>query len=139
MLALSAGVLGIADGEQSSRYGAEVRFGEHTSWKLIPAVSLAWSDDGAFFVSTEARRNFWVSERFILTPSFGVGYFDAGKVLDLGGDLEFRSALEATYCFGGDWRLGLVAFHISNAGIFAANPGTEGLALTIAIPLPRTD
>ena len=135
MLALTAGSVGIADEESSTRFGAEYRFGEHTDWKLIPSVGVAWSDEGAAFVSAEARRNFWLLDRFVVTPSFGLGYFDSGRTLELGGELEFRSGIELTYCFESEWRIGVALFHLSNGGLFDSNPGTEALVLTLAIPL----
>lgn len=135
MVALSGGPVGIADSGSSSRLGVEYRFGEHTDYKLIPSLGVAASDKDAYFFSAELRRNFWVKDRFVLTPSFGVGYFDESDSLDLGGELEFRSGIECTYCFEGDWRLGVALFHLSNGGLSDANPGTESLVFTLAIPL----
>ncbi len=135
MLTLTAGAVGIFDDEESNRFGVEYRFGEHTDWKLIPSVGLAWSDDDAYFLSTELRRNFWIAERFVVTPSFGFGYFDESDSLDLGGEFEFREGLEVTYCFEGDWRIGLALFHLSNGGLFGSNPGTEALVLSLTVPL----
>lgn len=136
-LAFSVGPAGIDDNDETvARLGAQYRFGEFTSWRLIPAVAVAASDQSASFGSLEARRNFWLSPNWLITPSFGVGYFDEGNVLDLGGELQFRSGIELAYQLSGSgWRIGLSTFHLSNAGIFDSNPGTEVLALSVAIPL----
>ena len=138
MLAMTAGHVGIQDDVQSNRFGLEYRMGEYTDLKLIPSLGLAWSTDDAYFLSAEVRRNFWLADRLVLTPSFGPGYFNDGFDLDLGGDIEFRTGLEVTYCFDGDYRLGLAVFHLSNGGLFDSNPGTEAVALTFTIPIgPR--
>ena len=138
MLALTAGHVGVLDENKSNRFGVEYRFGEYTEWKLIPSLGLAWSTDDAYLASAEIRRNFWLADRLVLTPSFGPGYFNSGFDLDLGGEIEFRSGLELTYCFESDYRLGLAVFHLSNGGLFDSNPGTEALALTFTIPIgPR--
>ena len=36
---------------------------------------------------------------------------------------------------GNGWRVGAAFFHLSNAGLFDSNPGTEAVAVTLAIPL----
>lgn len=135
MLAVSGGPVGIADSGTTSRLGLEYRFGEHTEYKLIPSLGVAVSDRDAFFLSAELRRNFWLLDRLILTPSFGVGYFNEDEALDLGGELEFRSGIEMTYCLPGDWRIGWALFHLSNGGLSDSNPGTEALVITLALPV----
>lgn len=71
----------------------------------------------------------------MLTPSFAVGAYEDGDGKDLGGTLEFRSAVELSYRLDDRARLGLAFDHISNASIYDDNPGTESLVLMYAIPL----
>ena len=45
----------------------------------------------------------------------------------LGGHFHFRSGLEASYRLGRRQRLGLLFYHLSNAGLRELNPGEESL------------
>jgi lipid A 3-O-deacylase len=65
-----------------------------------------------------------------LTPQFGAGIYSHGRGINLGGAMEFRSGLEISRALGSRRRVGLALFHLSNAGFYAGNPGTEGLVLT---------
>jgi len=77
----------------------------------------------------------YLGRRWALTPSFAAGAYDKGDGKDLGGTLQFRSAIELTYRMDGRGRIGLAFDHISNAGIYDRNPGTESLVFVYAIPL----
>ena len=76
-----------------------------------------------------------LGERWMLIPSFGGGYYDMDEGLDLGSEVEFKSALECAYRFGNEHRLGIGFGHISNGGIAERNPGTEMLFVTYSFPL----
>ena len=71
-------------------------------------------------------------------PSFitiGAGYFE-GNGKDLGHVFEIRSALEVAYRFDDRSRLGVMFYHISNAGLGDdKNPGAEALTLSYSFPL----
>ncbi len=68
------------------------------------------------------------------SPSFAVGGSHEGDGKELGGTLEFRSAIELAYRFDDRSRLGIQVGHLSNAGIYAENPGTEFAILNYSIP-----
>ncbi len=51
---------------------------------------------------------------------------------DLGGPVEIRSAIEASYAFRPDYRIGISFEHKSNAGIYEHNPGIETLFLAVS-------
>lgn len=140
MLNLTVGQAGIFDsGDPPLRYGIEYRGRSFSRWRLIPAVGAAIADNGASFVYTDLRHDFWLDDRWVVIPSFGVGAFDDGENLDLGHTIEFRSGLEVAYRFHGEYRVGVALFHLSNGGISDQNPGTEGLVASLCIPLHRRD
>lgn len=70
-----------------------------------------------------------------LTPELAAGYYRQGGGKDLGGAFAFRESVDLAYRFDRDIRLGLRVDHISNAGIYRANPGQEGAYLTLTLPL----
>jgi hypothetical protein len=59
------------------------------------------------------------------------------KGQDLGGAVQFRSGLELSYRLAGGSRLGVCMYHLSNGGLFRANPGSESLLLTYRAGLGR--
>ena len=139
MINITAGRLGFVDDEQSiQRYGIEYRFLSFKGpfdFKLIPAIGAALSNDGALFIYTDLRHDFFINDQWLLIPSFGLGIFKDSGNINLGNDLEFRSGLELAYRFENEVRVGIAIFHMSNGGISSQNPGTESLVLSVCIPL----
>jgi lipid A 3-O-deacylase len=136
MINFSAGEVGIADAQTGPiHFGIELRFAPLTHWRLIPAIGETGSTNGARFIYIDLRHELWLNEHWVLIPSFGPGFFDNGRDLDLGQKLEFRSGLELAYRFYREFRAGLALFHLSNGGLSERNPGTEALALSLCIPL----
>ena len=139
MLNITAGQVGILDDlDGPQRYGLEYRFKSFSGpwgFRLIPAVGAAVSNNGAGFVYTDLRHDFYLSRRWILIPSFGVGIFNDSSEIELGNDIEFRSGIELAYQFRNKIRAGIAIFHLSNGGISSENPGTEALVLSICIPM----
>ena len=70
---------------------------------------------------------------FLLTPSFGAGYYDDGDGKKLGNNIEFRTTLEVSYQLKNKNRIGLSFGHISNANLGDNNPGVEIICLTYQI------
>ena len=73
------------------------------------------------------------SSNFILTPSFGTGYYKDGDGKKLGNSIEFRTTLEISYQLKNNNRIGLSFGHISNANIGDKNPGVEILSLSYQV------
>ena len=71
---------------------------------------------------------------YILTPSFGIGYYDDGDGKKLGNNIEFRTTLEVSYQLKNNNRFGISLGHISNANIGDKNPGVEVISLSYQIP-----
>jgi hypothetical protein len=72
--------------------------------------------------------------RLVLTPLFGVGLYHDGGGKDLGGTLEFRSALTIAWEMESGARTGVQFAHISNADLHDENPGANELLLSFSIP-----
>ena len=72
---------------------------------------------------------------WVVTPSFGAGYYNASSGLDLGFDAEFRTAVELARRFGRGQRLGLCFAHLSNGSLSDTNPGTETLGISYSFPI----
>lgn len=79
--------------------------------------------------------DFDLGSRFILSPSISVGAYHDGDGKDLGGVIEFRSAIELAHRFYNKSRLGLQFGHLSNAHIYDSNPGEEFLIVNYLIPI----
>jgi len=139
MLNITAGQVGILDDlDGSQRYGLEYRFKSFSGpwgFRLIPAVGAAISNNGAGFIYTDLRHDFYLNRRWILIPSFGVGIFNDSDEIELGNELEFRSGVELAYQFRNKIRAGIAIFHLSNGGISSENPGTEALVISVCIPI----
>ncbi|MCK5395070.1 MAG: acyloxyacyl hydrolase [Gammaproteobacteria bacterium] len=139
MFNITAGQIGILDDlDGPQRYGLEYRFKSFSGpggFRLIPAVGAARSNNGANFVYSDLRHDFYLNRRWILIPSFGIGIFNDSDEINLGNDLEFRSGVEIAYQFKNKIRAGVAIFHLSNGGISSQNPGTEALVFSICIPV----
>ena len=101
---------------------------EATSDSAIYLLGGIYLEDnvGSLFAGEESN--------FILTPSFGVGYYDEGDGMKLGNNIEFRTSLEISYQLQNSNRIGLSFGHISNANIGDKNPGVEILSLSYQVP-----
>ncbi|MGJ8622469.1 MAG: acyloxyacyl hydrolase [Yoonia sp.] len=93
--------------------------------------------DGDLWVGGGAK---WTSQDFISGPFFFEaslmpGLYARGDGPEIGGVLQFRSALGAGYEFGNGATLTVLFDHRSNADIQVVNPGLETLGLRYAIAL----
>ena len=126
--AFSAGAFDVLNSTRSEELGFEVRF-EPRAFELVPTLGVTLNTDQGGYVLAGLRRDFRASERWRVTPHFGVTFFDEGDGKDLGHAVEFRSGLEVSYRLNGRSRLGLSFYHLSNAGLDETNPGAESLVL----------
>jgi len=136
-LTLSAGHVAVFDNDvdKPAALKIEYRLRSRWLWQLAPVVGAGASDAGASFIYAAVDRDFHLGERWVLTPTFGMGSFDDGEDVKLGNELEFRSGLRFTYQFENDVRVGFGLFHLSNGGLSDRNPGTEPAFLSVHIPL----
>ncbi len=120
--------------DEAVDFRLEYRHGEKF-WIFKPWVGLEATSDGAFYGAVGVLIDFDIGERVVLTPSFGVGYYEEGNGKDLGHEIEFRSQIELSYRLDNRARLGLAFSHISNASLGDENPGVEILNVYYAFPL----
>jgi hypothetical protein len=69
------------------------------------------------------------TEKLMLIPSFGAGFYSSQESIELGHQLEFRTAVELNYTFHNKTALGIHFGHISNGGLSKKNPGSEILKI----------
>ena len=62
-----------------------------------PIGGFMTNDDGSVYAYAGFRLDFPVTRRFTVAPNWAVGYYDKGDGRDLGGPVEFRSALDLAY------------------------------------------
>lgn len=122
------------DDDNSGNFGLEFR-GDAFWHDLEPMAGVQINTDGGIYGYAGLNYDWMFAEDWYLTPNAAVGLYDDNSSVDLGGVVEFRTGLEVSYAFEGDYRLGLAFHHISNAGIYDDNPGTEQVMLTYSIPM----
>lgn len=136
LISLGAGVGEVFDSHPKAGFMIEYR--PAFRWHHVGSwVCLGQGADQAIYAGAGILMNLHCGSRWILTPSFGGGYFKPSDILDLGSELEFRSGLEFSFRFKNEQRLGLSLSHLSNGGISEKNPGTEILLLMYSIPLGK--
>ena len=133
-LAVSVGMFNFNKSPSPLEAGVEYRHPTGV-WKMAAAGALYVNVDGAFWVFGALRRDFSVAERWFVTPAFGVSLYSQGNSKNLGGPVEFRSAVELGHEFRNRTRLAIGIYHLSNAGIYFPNPGSNSLILTYSWPL----
>lgn len=134
LLSLGAGAAEILDSHQelfwNIEYRPAVRF-----YHIGPWMSFGTGNNHEFYAAVGVLLNIEIGRGWVLTPSFGGGYYNASSGLDLGFDAEFRSGIELSKRFPGGHRFGLNFAHLSNGSLSDKNPGTESLGIVYSIPL----
>ncbi len=140
-IAASAGRFRVLDNMDINEGGLEIRLApHHFRWLprqvlFVPAFGVMANSDSSYYGYGAFRFEVPVGERWQITPQLGYGLYDRNGGFNLGGQVEFRSGLEVTRQIGERYRLGLIFYHLSNAGIYVHNPGSESLVLTFAYRL----
>ena len=133
LLSLSLGAAQIFDSHQEIFWGMEYRpafrFCHFGPWLFFGS-----GKDNAFYAALGVLIDLELGHDWVLTPSFGGGYYDAENGMDLGFDAEFRSGIELTRRFRNGHRVGLAFSHLSNGSLSNRNPGTETLGLVYSFP-----
>ena len=104
---------------------------------VIPTAGVMASSQGVLYSYSGFRMELPIGDRWILSPGSAVGLYYRAYGKNLGGALEFRSHLELAYRLPRETRLGVCIYHLSNAGIFDFNPGSESLVLTYTARLKK--
>lgn len=105
--------------------------------RLAPLLGTIATSRGALYVYAGLGAELRLPGQWRLSPSFSAGLYHKGEGQDLGGFLQFRSAIELSYSLDRQRRLGVSLDHVSNAGIFGRNPGSESLTFRYSARLGR--
>lgn len=139
-ISLNTGPIEIFDADTRANLGAEFRFTPRRyRWfpRFLPALSPTagglFGGKGTLYGYVGVRADLPLEDGWELSPQFAAGIYSHGKGINLGGPLEFRSGLEISRAVGSRVRAGLLLFHLSNAGFYSSNPGTEGLVITVSL------
>lgn len=134
LLSLSTGAAQIFDSHQELYWGIEYR-PAFRFFHLGPWLSFGTGKHREFYAAAGVLLNLELGRGWVLTPSFGGGYYNASSGLDLGFDAEFRTAVELAKRFRNGHRLGISLAHLSNGSLSDQNPGTETVGVAYSIPL----
>ena len=134
LLSLGTGAAELFDSHQelfwNIEYRPAFRFYHFGSW-----MSFGTGNNHEFYAAVGVLLNIEIGRGWVLTPSFGGGYYNASSGIDLGFDAEFRTGIELSKRFSNGHRFGLNFGHLSNGSLSDKNPGTESLGIVYAIPL----
>jgi len=123
------------DGDEAVELRLEYR-DKHRIWLFKPFGGITATSDAAVYPYAGVLTDFYFGNRIVVSPSVAVGAYFEGNGKDLGHVFEIRSALEVAYRFDDRSRLGVMFYHISNAGLGDdKNPGAEALTLSYSFPL----
>jgi len=135
LVSLGVGYYDIGEAKNATDFRMEYRWGNPFLWLLKPWAGVEVTSDGAVYGLGGILLDWKPADHFVVTPSFGGGFYADGGGKDLGYTIEFRSQLELGYEFESRSRLGLAFSHISNSSLGNRNPGTEILSLYYHIPV----
>mgnify|MGYP001166805855 FL=1 len=130
---VGAGGFDVNDNETAGQFEIQGRLNNRL-WFFKPHFGMFFTTESGFYGYAGVMTDIFFGGRFVASPSFAVGGSHEGDGKELGGTLEFRSAIELAYRFDDRSRLGIQVGHLSNAGIYAENPGTEFSILNYSIP-----
>ncbi|MEM7051746.1 MAG: acyloxyacyl hydrolase [Acidobacteriota bacterium] len=137
-LVVSAGVFNVLNDERDNEVGVELRLGtfelplgRHRIPLGVQFGAMA-TEESAYYIYGSFRYDWWLSQRWRLTPFLGGGIYSAGDGKDLGGPVEFRSGLELSVGLTERSRLGLSFYHLSNGVLYDSNPGAESLVVVFS-------
>jgi lipid A 3-O-deacylase len=134
-LSFGAGYYDIFHEADSAEFRLEYR-NKFRWWLFKPFAGMTVTSDPAFFGYAGVLSDFYFGDRIVVTPSVAAGPYLRGAGKDLGNVFEIRSGIEVAYRFNDRSRLGVLFYHISNAGLGDdQNPGAEALSLNYSIPL----
>jgi hypothetical protein len=133
---LAIGMGGFDVNDNESTFQARIEYRSDRRFLLFkPMAGFMVTGEGSVYGYGGVLIDLYFGRRFTATPSFAIGAYGEGGGKDLGGVLEFRSAIEVGYRLDNRARVALALDHISNASFYDRNPGAESLVLIYAIPL----
>lgn len=114
--------------EDAAEVSFDVHFGPELFWGIRPQAGILATSEGTVYGFSGFRVSLPIeSDRWRIDLSSAVGLFEEGDGKDLGGAVEFRSGIDVLREFANGHAVGLGFYHISNAGIYDKNPGSNTL------------
>jgi len=132
-ITIGAGAFDFDDDMTAAELDVQIRLNNRL-WLLRPQLGVFVTDDAGYYAYAGIFTDIYFGRRWVLSPSIAVGGNSEGNGKDLGGPVEFRSAVELAYRFDDRSRLGLQFGHLSNAGLYDDNPGANFLILNYSLP-----
>ena len=132
-IVVGLGGFDVNDNETASQLEFQAKF-QKRIWLFKPQVGAFFTTKSGFYAYGGGSMDWFFGRRYVVSPSFGAGWYQKGDGKELGGVLQFRSAIEIAYRLRSRGRVGLQVGHLSNASIFEDNPGTEFAILNYSIP-----
>lgn len=134
LITIGSGLYNITGRHRRMAFEFEYKFAPFY-WHLRPQVGGFITEQATTCLYGGIACDFYLVDKFVVTPSFSPSLYFKGNGKDLGLPLEFRSALSVAVERDG-FRLGAEIFHLSHAHIFTSfNPGVNVLMFYLAIPL----
>lgn len=129
--AFHTGVFDLAKYQDTVEVGVEYRWRPFELFRLQlkPTLGFTANADEGYWGYAGLRWDIPTKGRWVPTLAFAVTAYEQGDGKDLGGTLQFRSALDVAYRLDSGSRVGLSIYHLSNASIHDFNPGSESLVL----------
>lgn len=124
---------------QADSIGSEIYLGYDLGRRFgpyQPTLGVSTTSDGASWIGFGIKSTYGLgSGGFFAEGSLMPGLYNDAGGPDLGGSLQFRSALGIGYAFDNGATLSVLYDHRSNADTDPLNPGLETLAIRLAIAL----
>jgi len=103
-----------------------------------PTIGVSVTSDNDVWIGAGAK---WstqgvIDSPFFIESSLMPGYYSAGSGPNIGGTMQFRSAVGGGYTFDNGGTVTLLYDHRSNADTQIPNPGLETLSIRYAFTLP---
>lgn len=115
---------------------ASLRFiGSPYFWKLQPVLGASYSSNGSGWVGAGSAVTWRAQSNLFARASFMAGVHGRGAGRDLGGPIEFRSAIDLGKMDGKGREYGIGADHRSSGGLYRLNPGLNTLYVFLSVPL----
>ena len=116
---------------------AYMRFiGSPYFWKLQPVLGASVASNGSGWVGAGSAVT-WRAQHsgLFFRTSVMAGLHRRGAGRDLGGPVQFRSAVDVGLLHRNGMEFGIGADHRSNANIYTANPGLNTAYVFLSVPL----
>lgn len=124
------------DHNPAAEFGLEYRPGLDL-WIFQPMFGVMHTTNGATNAFAGLSTDIIFYDRVVFRPAVAVSAYSQGDGKDLGDGFEFREAAELSYRFEDNSRLGVLFYHLSNAGLGSRNPGVESIGLIYSLPTAK--